>query len=126
MRRNAIRLALFGLGLVASPSLAQTASVHGGDPVAAQADAIGATDVQALLRAAGEATRRGQLALANELVERAETLMLTRSTLAGTEGIPVREGAVAHLAAARAALGRRDPAAADSLIAEATGFTAGM
>jgi hypothetical protein len=126
MRKHTIRLALFGLGLLAAPSLAQPVSVNGGDPVAAQADAIGASDMSGLLRQAEQATRAGRLALANEFVERAEALALTRSTLAGTEGIPVREGAVARMAEARAALGRRDTAAAGALIAQAASMTTGM
>lgn len=55
----------------------------------------------------------------NEFLERAETLALTRSTLAGTETVPVGEGPVARLAEARAAIARRDGASAATLIAEA-------
>lgn len=127
MRVVAIRLAIFGLGLAATPSLAQgvpgDSPLNGGDPVAAQADAVAAPQVDALLRQAGQAARQGRLPLANELVERAEALALTRSTLAGTEAVPVREGPVGRMAAARAAIARRDGASAALLIAEAASLS---
>lgn len=128
MRNHAIRLAIFGMGLAVTPALAQGGGLNGGDPVAAQADAIGARQPDALLREAGQAARQGRLPLANELVERAEALVLTRSTLAGTENIPLRDGAVARMAEARAALGRRDVATATALITEAESLarTSGM
>lgn len=127
MRAIAIRLAIFGAGLAVMPSLAQgvgsTPGLNGGDPVAAQADAVATHDVASLLHQADQAARQGRLPLANELVERAESLVLTRSTIAGTETIPVRDGPVAKLAEARAALGRRDVPAATALMAEAAGMT---
>ncbi|WP_137127954.1 hypothetical protein [Roseomonas sp. HF4] len=119
MRTDAIRLAIFVLSLAATPSLAQPVPLNGGDPVAAQADALGAQQVDGLLRQADQAARQGRLPLANELVERAETLVLTRSTLAGTETVPLQDGAVARLAAARVALARRDIPTATALMAEA-------
>ena len=119
MRPTALRLAMLGLGLMATPSLAQTAPLNGGDPVAAQADAAGADQVGPLLRQAEQAARQGRLPLASEFVERAEALELTRSTLAGTETVPLRDGAVARMAAARAALARRDVPTATALMAEA-------
>lgn len=126
MRCFAIRLAILGLGLAATPALAQGEILNGGDPVALQADAVAAPGVQALLNQADQAARQGRLPLASELVERAEALTLTRSTIAGTETIPVREGAVARMAAARQALGRRDVAAATLPMAEAATMTRGM
>ena len=126
MNTTTIRLMFVGLGLMATPALAQNAVLNGGDPVAAQADGMAAPSVDALLTQAGQAARQGRLPLASELVERAETLTLTRSTLAGTEGTPVRDGAVAKMAAARAALGRRDVPTATMLMAEAANMTRGM
>ncbi|MBR0673848.1 hypothetical protein [Neoroseomonas soli] len=123
MRDAAIRLAIFGLGLAAVPVLAQgvpgNSPLNGGDPVAAQADAIGTHEVDSLLLRAEQAARQGRLPLANELLERAETQVLTRSTIAGTETTPMREGPVARMAEARAAIARRDASTAAMLIAEA-------
>jgi hypothetical protein len=123
MRNTAIRLAMFGIGWMTIPALGQGVPGHsplnGGDPVAAQADAQGRGGVDDLLRQAETAARQGRLPLANELVERAEALALTRSTIAGTEGVPVREGPVARMAQARAAIARRDGSTAAMLIAEA-------
>ncbi|WP_198372538.1 hypothetical protein [Roseomonas rosulenta] len=126
MRIEWIGVAIIGAGLAAAPAIAQgvPTTLNGGDPVAAEADRMAAHDVGALLRQADQAARQGRLPLASELVERAEALTLTRSTLAGTEGMPVREGLVATLAEARAALGRRDVPAATALIARASGMQA--
>jgi len=60
-------------------------------------------------RAAIAARRYGQ---ANEFLERAESRLLTRSTLATQAGAPLTGGAIGHLAAARAAVQRQDQAAA--------------
>lgn len=126
MRRPVLRFALIGLGLMATPAFAQTAPLNGGDPVANQADTMAATNVDALLMQASQAARQGRLPLASELVERAETLTLTRSTIAGTEGVPLRDGAVAKMAEARAALARRDVSTATTLMSEAATMTRGM
>jgi hypothetical protein len=132
MMNTTIRLAILGLGLAAAPALAQGSGpgpgnvLNGGDPVAAQADGMAAAEPAALLAQADQAARRGSLPLASELVERAEALTLTRSTLAGTESMPIREGAVAKMAAARAALGRRDVSAATALMGEAATMMRGM
>lgn len=127
MRDIAIRLAIFGLGLAATPTLAQgvpgNSPLNGGDRVAAQADSIATPQVDALLLQAEQAARQGRLPLANELVERAEALALTRSTIAGTETVPMREGAVARMAEARAAIARRDGSAAAMLIADAASLS---
>ncbi len=123
MRHHAIRFVLLGLGLAATPSLAQgvqgNSPLNGGDRVAAQADSVSSHQIAPLLQQAEQAARQGRLPLANELVERAEALALTRSTIAGTEDQPVTTGPVARMAEARAALARRDGAAAATLIAEA-------
>ncbi len=128
MRKHRMSLAIFGLGLIFSPALAQQATqpLNGGDRVSAEADGIGAREVGPLLRQAADAARGGRLPLALELVERAETLVLTRGTIAGTETIPLRAGAVAVMQDARAALSRRDVAAATTAMAEAERLTAGM
>ena len=134
MRMIPIRLAMVGLGLAALPALAQTQGpatqgpiLNGGDSTSARADAVApTTSPVALLGQAEQAARRGELPLASELVERAEALMLTRSTIAGTESIPTRDGAVAKMAEARAALGRRDVGTATMLMAEAASLTRSM
>lgn len=98
--------------------------LNGGDRTAAVADVVAPTTSPiALLGEAEQAARRGNLPLASELVERAESLLLTRSTIAGTESVPIRDGAVARMAQARVALGRRDVNTATALMAEAASMT---
>jgi len=127
MREHAIRLAILGLSFATIPALAQgvpgDSPLNGGDRVAAQADNMGTQQVDALLQQAEQAARQGRLPLANELVERAEALALTRSTIAGTETTPKRDGAVARMAEARAAIARRDSSTAAMLIAEAASLS---
>lgn len=127
MRHHAIRLAIFGLGLAVTPALSQgvpgDSPLNGGDRVGAQADRISTHEIDPLLQRAEQAARQGNLPLANELVERAESLALTRSTIAGTEGTPVQSGAVARMAEARAAIARRDSSGAAMLIAEAASLS---
>lgn len=93
--------------------------LNGGDRTSAVADVVSTHSVDELLQRAEQSVRQGNLALANELVERAEAQALTRSTIAGTETIPNRVGPVARMAEARAAIARRDPSTAAMLIAEA-------
>lgn len=93
--------------------------LNGGDRTAAVADVVSNHSVDQLLQRAEQSVRQGNLALANELVERAEAQALTRSTIAGTETIPNRLGPVGRMAEARAAIARRDPSTAAMLIAEA-------
>ncbi|NMJ40752.1 hypothetical protein GWK16_05835 [Roseomonas sp. JC162] len=123
MRHHAIRCGMLGLSLVTMPALAQGVAgdspLNGGDRVSAQADAIATQQVEPLLQQAEQAARQGRLPLANELVERAEALALTRSTIVGTETQPVTSGPVARMAEARAAIARRDSSTAAMLIAEA-------
>lgn len=127
---HTLRLATLGLALAATPALAQTqgpAVPNGGNRTSAQADSVApTTNPIDLLNRAEQAARQGQLPLASELVERAEALTLTRSTIAGTETIPMRDGAVAKMAEARAALGRRDVSTATMLMAEAASLTRAM
>lgn len=123
MRKHAIRLAILGMSVMTIPALAQGVAgdspLNGGDRVAERADQLGTHQVDALLQQAEQAARQGHLPMANELVERAESQALTRSTIAGTETTPVRDGAVARMAEARAAIARRDRSTAAMLIAEA-------
>ncbi len=112
-------------GAAPNPVLPMQGDVlNGGDRTAAVADSVAANNSPvALLSQADQAARQGRLPLASELVERAETLLLTRSTIAGTETIPVRDGAVARMAQARVALGRNDVPTATALMAEAANMT---
>lgn len=109
----------------ANPALPMQGEVlNGGDRTSAVADSVApTTSPAALLGQAEQAARQGRLPLASELVERAESLVLTRSTIAGTESMPVRDGAVARMAQARVALGRRDVNTATALMAEAASMT---
>jgi hypothetical protein len=147
MRPTVIRLAILGLGLSAGPVLAQgggtrkpeapavsppgiaaapattgvpgDSPLNGGDPTARVADVVAPHAIDQLLQQAEQAVRQNNLALANELVERAEAQALTRSTIAGTETIPSRSGAIGRMAEARAAIARQDGSTAAMLIAEA-------
>jgi hypothetical protein len=103
----------------AAPGVPGDSPLNGGDRTAAVADVVSTHNVDQLLRQAEQSARQGNMALANELVERAEAQALTRSTIAGTETIPNRTGPVARMAEARAAIARRDPSTAAMLIAEA-------
>lgn len=108
-----------------NPALPMQGEVlNGGDRTSAVADSVAPTTSPiALLGQAEQAARQGRLPLASELVERAESLLLTRSTIAGTESVPVRDGAVARMAQARVALGRNDVNTAVALMAEAANMT---
>lgn len=79
---------------------------------AQEADALVVDDAAAQLRAAHTAIRARRLGQANELLERAESRLLTRGTLASRAGEAVQGGAVGRIAAARAALLRNDAKAA--------------
>lgn len=109
----------------ANPALPMQGQVlNGGDRTSAVADGVAAQNSPvALLGQAEQAARQGRLPLASELVERAESLMLTRSTIAGTESVPIRDGAVARMAQARVALGRNDVNTATALMAEAASMS---
>lgn len=79
---------------------------------AQDADALATDDAAELLRAAHTAIRGRRPGQANELLERAESRLLTRGTLAARAGEAVQGGAVGRIAAARAALLRGDAKAA--------------
>lgn len=114
-----------------APALAQTAPMPGRDgaitemqrpgPAVPQQNRAGATadtiaDTQSgsteFLKQAQSAVRAGNLGVANELLERAATRMLSRSTLATEAGTPMRDPRLERIAAARAALQSRDRAEA--------------
>ncbi|BDG75026.1 hypothetical protein [Roseomonas fluvialis] len=105
--------------VVPGPGVAGDSALNGGDRTAAVADVVSTHSVDQLLQQAGQALRQNNPALANELIERAEAQVLTRSTIAGTETIPNRVGPIGRMAEARAAIARRDTSSAQALIAEA-------
>lgn len=79
---------------------------------AADADAASVDDAAGQLRAAITALRASRAGQSNEFLERAESRLLTRSTVPARAGDPVQDGAIGHISAARAALLRNDRAAA--------------
>lgn len=79
---------------------------------ATAADAAGIEDVVGFLNAALGALRARRAGQAIEMLERAESRLLTRSTPAPRAGVPVQQGPVGHIAAARRAAGAADFAAA--------------
>jgi hypothetical protein len=81
---------------------------------AADADAASLDDAAAQIRAASTALRAGRAGQANEFLERAESRLLTRSTIPAQAGQPVQGGPVGHIAAARAALFANDRAKAQA------------
>jgi hypothetical protein len=93
-------------------------ALDGGDRTSAVADVVSTHGVGELQRAE-QGVRQNNIALANELVERAEAQVLARSTIAGTETTPERGGPVGRMAEARAAIARQDGSTAAMLIAEA-------
>ncbi|WP_431280602.1 hypothetical protein ACQW02_14395 [Humitalea sp. 24SJ18S-53] len=121
---------------LAAPSQSQTRTPPGGDaaitemqragpdpaiPAVPQQNRAGAAadtvaDVNAgtmeFLKQSQDALRRGNLGVANELLERAATRMLSRSTLATEAGVPMRDARLGQISAARAALMSRDRAEA--------------
>ncbi len=79
---------------------------------AEEAEALEVQNALALLRPAREAIAARRYGLANELLDRAESRLLTRSTLAASADRPLQGGPVGQLAAARAAVQRQDQAEA--------------
>ena len=88
---------------------------------AANADAASLDDAAGQLRGALTALRAGRAGLANEFLERAESRLLTRSTLQARAGVAVQDGPVGRISAARAALLRNDLAVARREIETALG-----
>jgi hypothetical protein len=76
-------------------------------------------DPGTLLRLAQATLASGRFGEAAELVERAEARLLTRSELASQAEQPASGGAFRDIAAARAALSRRDRVEADAMIGAA-------
>lgn len=68
------------------------------------------------LKEAQVAIRAGQIGLANELLERTATRLLTRSTDPARAGEPMRDPRLGYISDARQALFRRDRRGADGLI----------
>jgi hypothetical protein len=68
------------------------------------------------LKEAQSALRSGQPGLANEILERVTTRILTRSTDPALAGEPMRDPRLAYITDARQALFRRDRREADRLI----------
>ncbi len=115
MLRRHLALALLPLGLApASPALAQKQEQE-----AALADSLVFQDAAQYLRGALAALKAGRGAQATELLERAESRLLTRSTPAPVAGRPVTRGPAGDIAAARAAVGQRDFAGAQALTQKA-------
>lgn len=76
----------------------------------------GTDDAASQLRAAQVALRAGRAGQANDLLERAESRLLTRGTLPVNAGKPVLDGPVGRIAAARAALAANDRVTAENEI----------
>ena len=108
-----MRAAVLVLAALALPGVAAAQpEVQRQRQEAREADNLAAREPAELLREAIVAVDFGRIGLANELLERAATELLTRSTIAGTEGNPVQGGPVGRISAARAALARNDRPAA--------------
>jgi hypothetical protein len=100
-----------GAVLLTTPVLAHAA----GEGVPQQRHAAAAIDRSAAggdptswVEQAQDALRRNRTGEAMELLERAETRLLTRSTAASMADQPMQGPAIEHISAARAALGTRD------------------
>jgi hypothetical protein len=109
---------------LAWPALAQTgARVSPTRPEASRpqssalADSV--EDPATLMRLASSALENRRMGEATELLERAESRLLTRSELASEADRPAVGGTIGDLAAARDAISRRDAAGAQGLIASA-------
>uniref|UniRef100_UPI0022EAB0A6 hypothetical protein n=1 Tax=Falsiroseomonas oryzae TaxID=2766473 RepID=UPI0022EAB0A6 len=76
-------------------------------------------DPGTLIRLAESALAARRLAEAQDMLERAEARLLTRSELATEADRPAVGGAIGELAAARDAIARRDAAGAATLVASA-------
>ncbi|MBY0337534.1 MAG: hypothetical protein K2X11_13020 [Acetobacteraceae bacterium] len=79
---------------------------------AEEVDEAGIDDALGQVQAARTALRARRAGQANEFLERAESRLLTRTTLVQNAGRPVQGGPIGHISAARAALLRNDSATA--------------
>jgi hypothetical protein len=120
MRR---RLPFVLLSLLAVPAQAQMGTGPRIAPDTGRARtaqiAEGVEDPATLLRLADAALGARRIYQAADLLERAESRLLTRSELASEADRPAVGGAIGDLAAARDALARRDTAGAQLLVAAA-------
>jgi hypothetical protein len=87
--------------------------------VAAEADRQQFAEPSKWLQDARSALRAGRPGQANELLERAETRLLTRSTLAAAADQPLQSPTVRDIGAARTAILNRDRAGAERAIDQA-------
>jgi hypothetical protein len=106
-----------GTGARVSPTRPEASRVPGTAPFAPLADSV--EDPATLLRLAESALAARRTREAADLLERAESRLLTRSELATEADRPAVGGAVGEIAAARDAIGRRDAAGAATLMASA-------
>ncbi len=97
--------------------LAMPAAAQAPEKAADLADAMEMDNALQYLRTALGEMRANRLGQAIELLERAESRLLTRAT--GNMGRPVQGGPVADIATARRALGQRDVASAQALTQKA-------
>ncbi|MBX9701263.1 MAG: hypothetical protein K2X74_17645, partial [Acetobacteraceae bacterium] len=134
-RIQLLSAAALGAAMMAGPALAQPGGAinemrreqAGPGPswvpeqnrLAAEADSMGRQEASRWLGQAEEALRRGRMGEANELLERAETRLLTRSTPAPMADQPYQGPVVDRIAAARRALMERDRSGASQSIAAA-------
>jgi hypothetical protein len=119
------------LALLAAPALAQDgtgarvspwrgeAGHRVASPPSPQPLAAGIEDPVTLIRMAESALGARRFAEASDLLERAESRLLTRAEVASEADRPAVGGAIGELAAARDALGRRDGSGATTLIGSA-------
>lgn len=143
LRAQLLSAAALGAALAATPALAQRdnsaiqemrreqanpsiPAVPQQNRVAAEADAMGRQDAGRWLSQAEQAIRRGQMGQANELLERAETRLLTRSTLATMADQPAQDPIIQRIAEARRALQSRDRSGALSALSGAQASLGGM
>lgn len=111
-----VRFALLLLPALALPAAAQDRVLP---RVALPPLAESVDDTATLMRLASSALEAGRAAQAQELLERAEARLLTRSELATEADRPAVGGLQGQLAAARAAIGQRDMASAQRLVDDA-------
>ena len=112
LRRPLPALAAAALLALVRPSPGRA---QGQEREAASADALAFEDAAQYLRGALLAIRSGRAPQATELLERAESRLLTRAAPAPVAQRPVARGPVGDIGAARAAVARNDLAAAEPL-----------
>jgi hypothetical protein len=114
MRRTELLATALGAVLLTTPVLVPSLAQAAGDGMsrrhaAAAIDRSAAGgDATAWVEQAQDALRRNRTGEATELLERAETRLLTRSTPSSMADQPMQGPAIQHISAARAAIGTRD------------------